>query len=273
MPFKTIMLFSTLTAFVLFVGWLLAGAIGVILALILAGVVNLISYMYSDKLVLRLYHAKPYHERRVMKMVEHMAMQAKIPVPRLYMVDSVQPNAFATGRDPHHAAIAITSGILSLDDKELEAVIAHEMGHIANRDILISSIAAMLAGTLSFLAQMAYYSVFMGEDRRDNSHIIGIIIIIIFAPVAAMIVRFAISRLCEFKADEASAMLTKDPHALISALKKIHNSANSNPIHGNAATSHMWIVNPFRGDWFISLFSTHPPLDARIEHLEEFVLH
>ena len=271
MPFQTIILFSTLTAIVLFAGWALGGSIGLIGALIFALLINGFSYWFSDSLVLRMYGAKPFHDRRVVSIAERLARDAKIPTPKLYIVESSQPNAFATGRDPSHSAIAMTRGILALEDDELEAVLAHETAHIAHRDILVSSIAAVLAGAVSFLAQMAYFS-FFGR-QRENANIIGIVLVVIFAPLAALIVRLAISRSREFKADMGGALLTKRPESLISALRKISGAVSHNPMGGNAATSHMWIVNPFRGNWFVSLFATHPPLEARIEHLEELKVH
>ncbi len=272
MPFQTIILFSTLTAILLFAGWAFGGGFGLLLALISAILINGLSYWFSGSLVLRMYSAKPFHDRRVAAIVERLARNAKIPVPRLYIVESMQPNAFATGRDPKHSAIAVTRGILGLEDKELEGVLAHETSHIAHRDILVSSIAAVLAGTISFFAQTAYYSLFFGRSR-ENASILGLVFVIIFAPIAALIIRLAISRSREFKADFAGALLTKNPAGLISALRKISSATHSSPLQGNAATSHMWIVNPFKGDWLVSLFSTHPPLEARVERLEELKLH
>ena len=179
-------------------------------------------------------------------------------------------NGFAKGRNPKHAAVAVTRGILDLDKKELEGVLAHEISHIKNRDTMISTIAATIAGAISFLAQIGYYSMFFGSgERKGEGNILGLIVILIFAPLAAAIVRLAISRGREYKADLTGALITKEPHHLASALRKIHEVAKDYPIKGSAATSHLWFVNPFKGDWFIQMFSTHPPVEKRIARLEE----
>ncbi|UCD03300.1 MAG: M48 family metalloprotease, partial [Candidatus Aenigmatarchaeota archaeon] len=190
-----------------------------------------------------------------------------IPVPKLYVVPSDIPNAFATGRNPEHGAVAVTRGLMRLTRSEMEGVIAHEIRHIKNRDTLIQSIAATIAGAVSYLAMIGYWSLFAGH-RRDGGMLIGVILIAIFAPLAATIVKLAISRRREYAADHGAALMTKEPQALASALRKITETVRHNPVHGSSATSHLWIVNPFKQDWFTGLFSTHPPISRRIAKLE-----
>jgi heat shock protein HtpX len=192
-------------------------------------------------------------------------------MPSLYIVPTKPDimNAFATGRNPSHSAIAVTRGLLALNDDEIEAVVAHEISHIRNRDTLVSTIAAVLAGAVSYLAQIGYWSLFARSDSREQANVIGLFLIIFFAPIAAMIVRLAISRSREYGADYMGVVLTKKPKSLISALTKISDVAREHTLRGSSATSHMWIVNPFHKDWFTGLFSTHPPVKERIKRLEE----
>jgi len=262
-------LLTVLTVILLSVGFVLGGVIGTGVALIFAVLINFGSYWYSDKIVLRMYRAKPYDNKDVKEMVAELAQEAEIPEPALYFVDTQVPNAFATGRGPGHAAVAVTKGILELDKEELRGVLAHELSHVKNRDTLISTMAATIAGAISFLAQIGYFSLFFGGERKGEGNIIGLILILVFAPIAALLVRLAISRSREYKADLTGAMMTKKPEYLASALRKIHETARSYPIKGSAATSHLWIVNPFKRDWFIGMFSTHPPVEKRIARLEE----
>lgn len=267
----TLAMLTVLTLILLGIGWLIGGITGMGIALIFAVLINFVSYWYSDTIVLKIYRAKPYDNKELKKIVADLAQEAEIPAPPLYIVDTQVPNAFATGRNPNHSAIAVTKGILDLDKNELKGVLAHEMSHIKNRDTMISTIAATIAGAISFLAQMAYYSLFLGggNDRRGQGNIVGLIIMVIFAPIAATLVRLAVSRDREYKADLTGALITKEPQYLASALRKIHDTAKDYPIKGPAATSHLWIVNPFKGDWFIGMFSTHPPVEKRIARLRE----
>ncbi len=263
-------LLTVLTMILLAVGFVLGGVIGTGVALVFAILINFGSYLYSDKIVLKMYRAKPYENRGLEKIIAELAQEAGIPEPPLYIVNTQVPNAFATGRDPKHAAIAVTEGILDLDKEELRGVLAHELSHVKNRDTLISTMAATIAGTISFLAQIGYFSLFWsGGERKGEGSIMGLILIIIFAPLAALLVRLAISRSREYKADLTGALITKKPEYLASALRKIHETARSYPIKGSAATAHLWIVNPFKRDWFIGMFSTHPPVEKRIARLEE----
>lgn len=264
----TIGLLGALTAIFLAVGWLLGGIFGMGAAFALAASINTLAYWYSDRIVLRLYRAEPADNKTLEGIAEELAKNSKIPVPRLYIVPSETPNAFATGRNPEKAAVAVTRGLLEFPKDEIRAVMAHEMGHIRNRDVLVSTLAATIGGAISYMAQIGYWSLFMGGSRRGEGSIIGLILILIFAPLAAFLVRMAINRGREYRADFFSAVVTKDPHSLASALKRISAETSRKHAKGVSATSHMWIVNPFRGNWFNRLFSTHPPLHKRVERLE-----
>ena len=247
--FRTAILLATLTGILLAAGFAFAGVSGMIMALIFAFAINFFSYWYSDRIVLGIYRAKPSEDRDLNDMVKELANDAGIPKPRVYVVPQEIPNAFATGRNKKHAAIAVTKGLSILNKSEMEGVIAHEIGHIKNNDMLLQTLAATIAGAISFLAQIGYWSIFM-NDRRDGAGIAGILLIVVFAPIAALLVRLAISRRREYKADHTSAMLTKKPLALASALRKISQVSTQSPMKGSSATSHLWIVNPFRQDWF-----------------------
>jgi heat shock protein HtpX len=266
--FGTILLFGILTGIFLGVGWLLGGWFGAGIAFILAVAINFISFWYSDKIVLGLYRAKPSQDKKLNAMVAKLSQEAKIPAPRVFVVPNKEPNAFATGRNPKHAALAVTEGLSGLTDAEMEGVISHEIGHITNRDILVSTVAATLAGAISYIAQIGYFSMYGGGDERGGAGIIGLILIVIFAPLAALMIRMAISRSAEYKADRYGVLLTKNPEGLVSALRKISAIAEQHPMRGgSSATSHMWIVNPFHGNWFTNMFSTHPPMEQRIRRL------
>jgi len=268
--FRVVLLLGSLTAILLAIGFVIGGFTGMTFALVFAIFVNFLSYWYSDKIVIRMYGAKPTDNKRLNKMVERLALEAKIPKPKVYIIPNDIPNAFATGRSPRRAVVAVTEGLLDLDDDEIEGVLAHEIAHIRNNDILISAVAATIAGAISYLAQIGYWSLFLGGGRRNEGSLFGLILIIIFAPIAALLVKLAISRAEEYRADYIGATLTKKPGALASALRKISEIARQNPMRGgSAATSHMWIVNPFKSDWFTGLFSTHPPIARRIKRLED----
>lgn len=269
--FSTAILLSVLTGILLVIGWLIGGLWGTTFALILAIVINFLSYWYSDRIVLRMYNAKPTKNILLVDMVKELAREADIPVPRIYMIETrgSVPNAFATGRNPEHSVIAVTSGLLGLEKDEIEAVIAHEMGHIKNRDVMVASMAAAIAGAIAYVAQIAYWSVFFGNRREGGSNIIFMIVIVILAPIAALLIRMTISRGREYKADYTSVVITKRPRSLISALKKISGVVKHKTIKGPAATSHLWIINPFKGNWFSNLFSTHPPVEERIRRLNK----
>jgi heat shock protein HtpX len=267
--FATVLLFGVLTGLFLGIGYLLGGISGMGIALVMALLINFISYWYSDKIVLKIYRAKPSQDKKLNQTVERLSQEAGVPVPKVYIVPSNAPNAFATGRNPKHSALAVTEGLRSLSDQEMEGVLSHELGHIANRDILVSTIAATLAGAISYIAQIGYFSLYGGNDNRGSAGIIGLILVVIFAPLAAMMIRMAISRSREYKADRYGAMLTKNPAGLASALQKISETAKHQSMRGSSATSHMWIVNPFQGGWFVNMFSTHPPIEQRIRRLRQ----
>ncbi len=268
---RTVTLLGLLTGLFLGVGYYLGGSGGATIALVISLLMNFFAYWYSDKIVLKMYNAKEIsktHEPKIHKMVEEVAEEAKIPKPKIYLVDQKAPNAFATGRNPKNGALAVTSGLIDiLDENELKGVLAHEIGHIKNHDTLISTLAATFAGALAFMAQMAYYgALFGGRDRNRNP--IGMILMVIFVPLAATIVRLAISRSREFSADRTGAILTGDANGLASALVKISDASKRVRLEGNAATSHMFIINPFSGDLVMNLLSTHPSTEARIKNLK-----
>lgn len=273
--FRTALLFALLTGIFLAIGYLLGGTAGIALALVLAFAMNFISYWYSDKIVLAMYGAKEVpkaQNQELYKIVGRVAENADIPMPKVYMVDTDVPNAFATGRSTKHAAVAVTRGIMRLmNDDELEGVLSHEISHVKNHDTLTSTMAATIGGALAYLAQMAWFGVmFSGGNRREGSgNSIILLPLLILAPLAATLVQLAISRTREFKADNDGAILSKKPLSLASALGKIESSVGRIKLKGNPATSQLWIVNPFRGDAFVSLFSTHPPTSVRIQRLKE----
>lgn len=279
--FKTAILLSVLTALILLIGQIFGGKQGLIIAFVLALVMNGGSYWFSDKIVLSLYKAQelPYKQApELHRMVERLAQKAGIPKPKIYLVPSQNPNAFATGRNPQHAAVAVTEGIMRLlNSDELEGVLSHELSHIKDRDILIGSIAATLAGVVMMLASMARWAALFGGFGRDDNEgaggVIGLIVMSILAPIAAMLIQFAISRSREYLADETGARLSNNPLGLAGALEKLTIASKRIPMEAGPATaqatSHLFIVNPFSGKSLMSLFSTHPPAEDRIKRLRE----
>lgn len=275
--FKTTVLLAALTALFLVVGKAIGGNHGMTIALIMAGVMNLGAYWFSDKLALTMSGAIEVSEEEAPELhaiVRDLAMRAGLPKPRVYIIPTETPNAFATGRNPEHAAVAVTNGILSILSKdELKGVISHELGHIKNRDILISSVAAMIAGAISYLANMAQWAMIFGGGRRsdddDSGGIIGAMLMMIVAPIAAMLIQMAISRSREFLADATGAKICGRPLALAGALKKLEEWNHRLPMDVNPATAQMYIVNPLTGGMLANLFSTHPPIEKRIERLND----
>ena len=269
---KTAALLAALSALLLVIGELLGGANGLVLAFVFALLMNFGSYWFSDKIVLRMYRAQEVGaDHRLYHLVARLAQQGNLPMPKAYIIPDPSPNAFATGRNPQHAAVAATQGILQLlDEPELEGVIAHELAHVRHRDILISSVAATIAATIMMVARMAQFAAFFGggsRDDREGSNPIALLATIILAPLAAMLIQAAISRSREFAADRGGAEIAGTPHGLASALKKIDLASRRIPLDANPATAHMFIMKPFSGGGLLSLFSTHPPTEQRIQAL------
>jgi heat shock protein HtpX len=273
---KTALLLGLLTGFMILVGDWLGGQRGMILALGLAAVMNFVSYFFSDKIALMTYRAQPVTREelpRVYQVVERITQRQGLPMPKIYVIPTESPNAFATGRNPSHASVAVTQGILTLlDDEELEGVLAHELGHVRNRDILISSIAATLAGAITILARMAYWGAlfggFGGRDREDRGGGgLSALFMLILAPIAAMLIQLAVSRSREYAADATGAHFTGNPYALARALQKLDEYSKRIPMVASPSSAHLFIVQPLLGMNFASLFSTHPPIRKRIERL------
>ena len=268
---KTTLLLGLLTGLLLCVGYFLGGQQGMFLALIVSAVMNFVSYFFSDKMALAAYRAQPVDEAQAPKLyaiVQRLASKASIPMPRLYVVDSPALNAFATGRNPQHAAVAATTGILqAMSEEELEGVLAHEISHVVNRDILTSSVAATLAGALTFATRFAYMAPRGDGDRRGGNPLA--LLMVVLAPVAAMLIQLAVSRSREYGADASGAQLMGDPRPLAKALEKLGSASGRIPLEGaTPANAHLCIVNPFAGlGGLAALFSTHPPLEERIRRL------
>ena len=267
--FKTVLLLGGLSGLVLAIGASLGGQTGLLLAFVIAIAMNFGSYWYSDKIVLRMYRAKEVgSDHQLYRLTENLAQNAGLPMPRVYIIPDGSPNAFATGRNPENAAVAATEGLIrSLNSQELAGVMAHELAHVRNRDILISSIAATLAATIIMVARMAQFAMIFGGggDRRDN--IFSFLATLILAPIAAMLIQAAISRSREFEADRVGAEIAGSPRGLVSALVKIENFQAKVPMDANPATAHMFIMMPVSRKGVMSLFSTHPPTEERIRRL------
>lgn len=273
--FKTALLLGLLTGIILGIGQLFGGSQGLVIAFVFALLLNFGSYWFSDKIVLAMYQARevgPDEAPELYRIVQNLTLRAQLPMPRLYAIPSPSPNAFATGRDPQHAVVAVTEGILQIMKREeIEGVIAHELSHVKNRDILIGSIAATLAGVIMMLANMARWAAIFGVGREREEEggegILGLILMSILAPIAAVIIQMAISRSREFLADATGARIAGNPLGLASALEKLARASERIPLEGRPETAHMFIVNPLSGGSFLSLFSTHPPVEERIARL------
>ncbi|MBI2820810.1 MAG: zinc metalloprotease HtpX [Acidobacteria bacterium] len=271
---KTVLLLGLMTGLILVIGDLLGGSGGMLMALIFAAAMNFAAYFYSDKIALATYRAKKVTREEapdLFRIVENLTQRAGLPMPRVYIIPTEAANAFATGRNPRHAAVAVTEGILRLlNYEELEGVIAHELAHIKNRDILISSVAATLAGAIMWIAHMARFAaIFGGMGHRDDREggALGFLFTIIVAPIAALLIQMAVSRSREYGADATGAQFAGNPYGLARAPEKLHSAAAARPLPASEATAHMFIVNPFSGKALLHLFSTHPPPEKRIERL------
>jgi heat shock protein HtpX len=272
---KTTFLMALLTVLLVTAGGAMGGEGGMMLAFLFALIMNGVSYWFSDKIVLRMYGAKEISADKaptLHRIIRDLTLRAQMPMPKLYLIPQEAPNAFATGRDEKHAAVAVTEGILrNLDERELRGVLAHELSHIKNRDILIGTIAATMAGAISMLANMAHWGMIFGgrsSDAREGGHPVVALLMIIIAPLAAMLVQMAISRSREFGADATGAVISGDPLSLANALRKLEQGAQRIPMDANPATAHMFIVNPLTGGGLMTLFSTHPRMEERIRRLE-----
>jgi heat shock protein HtpX len=275
--FKSTLLLVSLMLFLLFVGERVGGQNGMILAFVISITMNFTAYFYSDKIALAMYRAQPVTREqlpRAFEVVERLTAKQGLPMPRMYVLPTESPNAFATGRNPQHASVAVTQGILNLlDDEELEGVLAHELGHVKNRDILTSSIAATLAGAITLIARMGYWASLFGgyggerDSRERGGGGLGALLMIIVAPIAASLIQLAISRSREYEADATGAHTTGNPYALARALQKLENYSKRVPLQASPSTAHLFIIAPLLGGGFGSLFSTHPPTKERIRRL------
>jgi len=274
---KTTLLMTGMLVLFVSVGYAVGGQDGMVLAFALAAVMNVLTFWFSDKIVLAMYGAREVGSGqlpRLRGLVETVAASMNLPVPRLYVIDSSSPNAFATGRSPRHAAVAVTTGLMELlGDRELKGVIAHELAHIRNRDTLISVIAATFAGAIYMLARMAQFAAVFGGsrgggDRRDGGGLAGALVLAIVAPIAALLIQMAISRSREYEADQSAGQATGDPLSLASALRLLEAGARTRAMNASPTTAHLFIVNPLKGGGLMTLFSTHPPIAERIKRLE-----
>ena len=273
--FKTAFLLTLLTLLLMFAGRAFGGQRGMLMALVFAGVMNFVSYFFSDKIALAMYRAQPVTREqlpRAYQTVERLTGKIGIPMPKIYVIPTESPNAFATGRNPSHASVAVTHGILQLlNDEELEGVLAHELGHVNNRDILISSVAATLAGAVTMLANMGKWAMIFGgyggRDRENRGGGLAALFMLIVAPIAATLIQLAVSRSREYQADATGAHFTGNPYALASALQKLDAYSRRLPLQATPSTAHLFIIQPFLGMSFGNLFSTHPPIAKRIERL------
>jgi len=275
---KTLLLLVTLTLILIWAGASLGGKQGMTVAFIFALGMNFFAYWFSDKIVLGMYRARKVTESEAPELygiVRRLAQKAEMPMPKVYIIEQEQPNAFATGRNPKHAAVAVTTGMMRmLSQEELQGVIGHELAHIKHRDILVSTIAATIAGAISFLAQMAQWAMIFGHrgDDEEGGNPLAALVMMIVGPIAALIIQMAISRSREYSADEGGARLAGNPRYLSGALRKLHLASQKIPMNANPATSHMFIVNPLSGGGILKLFSTHPPIEERITRLDSMSL-
>ncbi len=275
--FRTVLLLGALTGLLIVFGDYFGGSQGMVIAFLFALLMNFGSYWYSHKIVLAMYRAREVTEAEapeLVGLVRSLSQRAHLPMPKVYVIPASAPNAFATGRNPQHAAVAVTEGILQIMNRDqLEGVLAHELAHIQNRDTLISAVAATLAGVIMMLANMARWFAFFGgfggrDDDESGGGILGLLVMSILAPIAALVIQMAISRTREFLADATAGRLTKKPLALASALERLQAAAERIPLNANPATSHLFIVNPLSGRSLLRFFATHPPIEERVKRLQ-----
>jgi heat shock protein HtpX len=272
---KTMVLMVTLSLMLVGIGAILGGKSGMTIALVIAFGMNFISYWFSDKIVLKMYSAREVSETQapeLYSMTRELSYAAGLPMPKVYLMEQDQPNAFATGRNPEHGAIAVTTGIMRiLSKEELKGVLAHELAHIKHRDILVATVAATIAGAISYLAQMAQWTMFFGgrDNERDGGSPLAAIVMMIVGPIAALLIQMAISRSREYGADAGGAQIAGNPQYLASALRKLDAFSRKIPMDATPATAHLFIVSPLSGGGFLKLFSTHPPMEKRITRLEQ----
>lgn len=269
---KTVALMTGLTLLLVWAGAAFGGRSGMTMALIFALAMNIVSYWFSDKIVLKMYRAQEASRGdapELYALVQRLTQKAGLPMPKVYIINQAQPNAFATGRNPDHAAVAVTTGIMRLlNVEELEGVIGHELAHIKHRDILIGTVAATIAGAISYLAFVAKWALIFGGRDDENGNPLAAIAMMILAPIAAMLIQMAISRSREYAADAGGSKIAGNPHHLAIALRKLHTTSQQIPLQAQPATAHMFIVNPLSGSAMMKLFSTHPPVEERIARLE-----
>ncbi len=277
--FKTVFFLTLLTLLLIFVGGWIGGKEGMIVAFSIALAMNFITYWFSDKIVLSMYRAKQVTRSdypKLFTIVSNLSTKAGLPMPKVYVMPVETPNAFATGRDPSHAAVAATEGIIKLlSDDELEGVIAHELSHVRNRDTLVMTAVATIAGAIYMISDMARFAMIFGgrgDDDRDGGNPMAALVLVILAPIAATMIQMAISRSREYMADDSGADICGRPLSLANALRKLHGYSRRIPMSANPVTAHMFIVNPLTGRGFLSLFSTHPPIERRIARLEELAI-
>ncbi|MEK6545962.1 MAG: zinc metalloprotease HtpX [Nitrospinota bacterium] len=274
---KTVLLMTGLTLLLVLAGSAFGGKNGMVMAFAFACIMNIGTYWFSDKIVLAMYRARKVSEAEapeLHRIVRELSIRAGVPMPKVYTIDNNTPNAFATGRNPEHAAVAVTTGIMNLLARdELSGVLGHELAHIKHRDILIGTIAATVAGAISMLANMAQWTMMFGgrRDEREGGHPLMAMVMMIFAPIAAMLIQMAISRSREYLADEGGAKISGNPLSLARALGKLQRGVQIMPMNANPATAHMFIVNPLTGGGLLALFSTHPPIEERVRRLEKMV--
>ena len=271
---RTVLLMTLLTVVLVAAGGIFGGQTGALLALVFAGVMNLGSYWFSDKIVIKMYRGREITSGVLHEVVSELCQRNNLTMPKVYIIPQSTPNAFATGRNPQHAVVAATEGILQiLSREELMGVMAHEMSHVGHRDILIGSVAATIAGAVTYLAHMAQWAAIFGVGGDDDDNPVALIAMAILAPIAAMLIRSAVSRSREYEADKGGAKLCGNPHYLASALRKLEMANRQRPMpKANEATAHMFIVNPLSGKGVTSLFSTHPPVEERIRRLESMTV-